>query len=157
ILRLTPQELRYLALSKDDQIDGSGWLNALPVTGTLSGAQASALLKPLNTILAYLAIRRSTKASGDALPAIIAAPDAAVEAASAALFRATGWRFDSTLELLDHFGLNAADLASVVQLHRLVQAMELVTTSGLSARALLSAATNDPSKDTVQALQGAFR
>lgn len=157
MLRLTPQELRYLALSKGDQIDGSGWLNAFPVTGTLSGAQASALLKPLKTMLAYTAVRRSTGIASDALLAIFDAPDAAVATDSAALFRATGWRFDSTLELLDHFGLNAADMASVAELYRLAQAMELVTTSGLSARSLLSAATNDPSTDTVAALQGAFR
>jgi hypothetical protein len=154
-LSLTPREVSYLA--QEDQIDGSGWLNALPVTGMLSGARANALLKPLETMLAYGSVRRSTGVKGDDLLKIIDAPGASLATGDAPLFRSTGWRFDSTLELLDHFGLNAGDLSSVTQLHRLSRAMERVKTSGLSARALLNAATNDPSEDTVQNLRGAFR
>ena len=46
-LKLTANELAYLAAHADYRIDGQGWLNSLPVIGKPDGATSPALLTAL--------------------------------------------------------------------------------------------------------------
>ncbi|MBK8025109.1 MAG: hypothetical protein IPK19_27820 [Chloroflexi bacterium] len=61
------------------------------------------------------------------------------------------------LDLLDQFATDASQMGRLDIFGRVYDAMALVKKMGVSARALLRAATNDPAADSVRELQAGVR
>jgi hypothetical protein len=156
-LGLTASELAFFATHSDYQINGDGWLNALVVEGDPQPAVARALLKPLQALLDFARIKAEVAPGDESLLAVLRDPATAPENAESLLFAITRWNRDALNELLAWFGGNVAGLGSFGWFRRVYDAMGLVRQLGISAQMLTQATTNEPTADTVRALQAALR
>ncbi|HEX8088032.1 MAG TPA: neuraminidase-like domain-containing protein [Blastocatellia bacterium] len=156
-LRITVNEITHFATDADYQIAGDGWLNAIPVSGDPTPLTAAALLKPLLALLDFARIKAEISMDDESLLTVLRNPVAATVNTDGLLFTLTRWDKKSLSDLLAHFGDNIAELNHFNRFSRLYDAFALVQTMGISAAALISATTNEPSGDTVRALQAALR
>src|SRR4029077_3746824 len=71
----------------------------------------------------------------------------------------TLWRWDqySFTQVLARFGLGVGDLADLVKLRRVSDAMAMGSTIGVSASVLCATASTNPTPEAVQAFQAAVR
>jgi hypothetical protein len=156
-LRLTAGEFAYLATHADYQIGGDNWPNLLPVAGAPPQPVAAALLGPLGALLDFARIKSELAPDDESLLAVLRDPAAATADAEAPLFKLTRWDRKSLDDLLAHFNRDVAGLSRPALFRRVYDAFALLTSTGVPAAALLQATTNEPTADTVRALQAALR
>lgn len=156
-LHLNAGELARFATDADYQIAGDGWLNTLAVVGAPAPLVAVALLKPLRALLDFARIKAELSPDDDSLLTILRDPATATAKADSLLFTLTRWDKKSLADVLLRFGGNIAGLSHFAQFRRVYDAFALIQTMGIPATALLSATTNEPTADTVRALQAALR
>lgn len=156
-LNLTSNEIAHFATDADYRISGDGWLNTLPVSGNPTAPVAAALLKPLRDLLDYARIKSEISPDDESLLAILKDPAAATAKADSLLFTLTRWEKTSLDDLLTHFGGNIAGLIHFDLFRRLYDAFALIQKMGVSASALTTATTNEPTGNTVRDFQAALR
>ncbi|MFE9328205.1 neuraminidase-like domain-containing protein [Nocardia sp. NPDC052278] len=156
-LRLTPRELATLTTLPDERVDGTGWLNALPVTGVPSASTAAALGRRLETLLSFVEIREAMAADDERLLNVLIAPTAVLRSGERPLETVTGWSGASVDALLARMGRTRDDLSRPAIFRRIYEAFRPVQTIGISAASLIPAVTNAPEADTMTALQRALR
>jgi Neuraminidase-like domain len=156
-LTLTTNEVVYLASHADYQIGGQGWLNSLPVAGSPNAATSIALFKSLGALLDFARMKAELAPNNERLLAVLNHPVAATQNPDGLLFVLTRWEPASVTALLSRFGKANTDLAHPDTFRRVFDAFAWVKALGLPASALISAATNEPTADTVRNLQAALR
>ncbi|HEX2852658.1 MAG TPA: neuraminidase-like domain-containing protein [Opitutaceae bacterium] len=156
-LRLTAGELNFLATRTDYEVGGEGWLNALAVEGAPDAATAIALLTPLEALLDFARIKSEISPDDESLLTILNNPAAATASVDGLLLTLTRWDTTSLTDVLARFGAGIAGLGNFGMFCRVYDALTLAQLMGLSAQALLSATTNNPTGDTVRDLQAALR
>jgi GH18 family chitinase len=151
-LSLTANEGAWLARQALSGI-GSGWLNALAVSGAPDATTAAALGDVLAALLAFARIKQALSPADERLVAVLQGPT------QMAVTTLTGWALGSLNALLARFFGNTqlANLSSVENFRRVYDAYALVRTCRVSAAVLIGATTNAPSATTVSALQSALR
>ncbi|HEU5370514.1 MAG TPA: neuraminidase-like domain-containing protein, partial [Ktedonobacterales bacterium] len=156
-LGLTANEMAHFATDADYQIAGDGWLNALPVTGDPTAPTAAALLKPLQGFLDFVRIKADISPGDEQLLTVLEDPVAASATPDGLLYTLTRWDAASLASLLNQFGGAIAGLARLDLFRRVYDAFALLQTMGIAGAALIQATTNEPTGDTVRALQAALR
>jgi hypothetical protein len=156
-LRLAPRELATLTTHTDERIDGTGWLNALPVTGAPSADTAAALGRRLGTLLSYAEMRAAISPDDERLLDVLVAPTAVLDTGERLLETLTGWSGASLDDLLARIGQTRPDLSRPVIFRRVYEAFRPVQAIGISATSLLPAVTNAPDAASMAGLQLALR
>ncbi len=156
-LSMTPNEMEFFATHPAYQINGDGCLNALSVDGSPPPNVAAALLRPLEAILEFARIKAEVSPVDESLLTALSDPTAATQNANSLLFNLTRWNQTSLTDLLDWFGANLAGLGNFELFRRVYDAFALAGTIGISAKAFIQAATNNPSSETVRDFQAALR
>lgn len=156
-LKLTANELAYLASHADYQIGGQGWFNSLPVAGSPDSPTSSALLTSLEALLDFARFKAALVPDDERWLLIFSDPLAATQKPDGLLFKLTRWEPDTLAALLDRFGKLNTDLAHLVTFRRVFEAYAWVTALGISATALIKASTNEPIALTVRNMQAALR
>ena len=114
----------------------------------------------LKNLLDYARIKAAVSPNSDQLVQVLQNPTLlSSDGVTPQLVKLTGWSPSSLSALLQHFfqSTGLSNLSYVEDLALIFDAFALVTTSRLSAAALLAAATNAPTPATVAALQSALR
>jgi hypothetical protein len=156
-LQLTGAEIAHLATDSEYQINGDGWLNALPASGDPASAVAEGLLAALEALLAFTAVKAALSAGDDQLLAVLDDPATATATEDAPLFALTHWDRGSLNDLLTHLGHATADLTSFNVFRRVYDAFTVITPLGTPTAALIRAATNAPDQPTVSGFEDALR
>ena len=174
-LDLTADEMAYLAthadyrINEDGQLvsDGGGWLNALPnadnlhlsdpTEATVAKTLNAALLAPLQALLDFARIKAEISPGDSSLLATLKDPTTATQNADSLLFTITHWDRASLNEVLARFTSSIAGLGHFELFRRVYDAFALMGKMGIPARTLIDATTNEPTADTVRALQEALR
>jgi hypothetical protein len=167
-LRLTVNEIAYLASHTDYQIDGQSWLNSLPVAGSPDDPTSQALFTSLGALLDFARLKAALAPDDERLLAVLKDPAAPIQKPDSGpvadtqkpyslLFSLTRWQPSSLDALLVRFGKVKKHLAHLGAFRHLFDAYEVVTTLGISAEALIAATTNEPAAATVRDLQSALR
>jgi Neuraminidase-like domain/Salmonella virulence plasmid 28.1kDa A protein len=162
-LKLTASEIAYFTAHKDYQIGGQGWLNSLPVNGSPDITTALALRNAFTALLDFAHLKTELSPDDERLLTLLKDPDAAARPEpekgpeSSLLFRLTRWEERSRNALLNHFGVAIANLTRLSTFRRVFDAYAPIRALGISASALVNAATNEPNANTVRDLQSALR
>jgi hypothetical protein len=174
-LGLTANELKYFATQPDYQINaqgqidsnGQGWLNAVPsadnlqLTDPADAAVAknlnAALLAPLGALLDFARIKAEISPSDESLLTVLEDSTTATQNTDSLLFTITRWNQTSLNDVLGQFGGNVAGLRHFDLFRRIYDVFALVQKMGIAAKGLINATTNEPTADTVHALQAALR
>jgi peptidoglycan hydrolase-like protein with peptidoglycan-binding domain len=174
-LTLTANEMAHLATHGDYRIntqgliDNSGqpWLNALPNADnlhltdpaaiTVAKNLNAALLTPLLALLDFARIKTEISPSDESLLTVLKDPAAATQNTDGLLFTITRCNQTVLNEVIAQFGSNIAGLGHFDLFRRVHDALAIIQMMGISAKALIEATTNDPTADTVAALQAALR
>lgn len=155
--KLTPDEIAHLARDSAYQLAGEGWLNLLPVTGGADAVTAGALARALAALIDYASLKARLSPSDGRLLTILRDPQAASAGPDSAIAALTGWDPESLGTLLERFGATVADLAHIKVLRRIHDAFAWAKKLSVPAAALVEAATNEPTAETVRNLQAALR
>jgi Neuraminidase-like domain len=156
-LGLSAEELKHFGAHHDYQINGAGWLNALPVAPQpAADATTRALLDGFTALLQYDALKQEMKLRDGSLALLLEDPEATTGEGASLLLRVTGWNEDDLDKLIERFGLNRSAL-SLPHFRRLKDAFEVLKTLGVNAATLVKVTTNNPNGETVRDLQGALR
>jgi hypothetical protein len=170
-LRLTANEIAYLAANPDFQVGGQGWANALAVAGDPDKSNGKAWRNVLATLLDFARWKAALAPNDERLLAVLRAPAATLPNGDSLLRILTGWDHGSLPAdgsvpaqsalgaLLTRFGYslkNLSDLTHLARFRRVYEAYAVVTKLRIPAAALLAAVTNDPGSDTVAQLQAAL-
>ena len=156
-LGITANELAFFATHPDYQVSGDDWLNALTVTGDPQITTATSLLGPIEALLGFARIKVDISADDELLLTALRAPVLATQDADSLLFQITRWARASVNEVLSHFGSTINALGHFDLFLRVYDAVMLAQQMGISAKALIQAATNEPTTATVRDLQSALR
>jgi hypothetical protein len=157
-LRLTAAETAELASRAAYQVDGQGWLNVLPVTGAPDDTTSEVLRDRLVALLDFARLKAAYAPDDERLLEVLQDPTATLETGESLLLTVTGWDDVSAGALLTRFGnKTTADLTDLDLFVRVDDALALVKKTGITAEALVAAATNEPSDDVVADLQAALR
>jgi hypothetical protein len=156
-LELTAAETAHLAADADYRIGGEAWLNRLPVTGSPDAATAGGLLAAFEALLEFARIKTDVSPADERLLEVLRDPVAATALPEGLLYGLTRWEKPSVEVLLTRFGKTPADLAHVETLRRVDDAYRRLRSLGVSAAALIEAATNEPDAAVVRRLQAALR
>jgi hypothetical protein len=174
-LSLTANELAHIATHADYRVNaqgrldpnGHGWLNALPNADNLHLASAAdaavarilnaTLLTPLRALLDFARIKAAISPGDESLLSALQDPVAATAKADSLLYTLARWEPASLTALLTRFADNIAGLSHLGTLCRVYDTFALTQTMGISAKGLISTATNEPTGDTVRDLQAALR
>lgn len=162
-LKLTASEISHLAALPDYEIGGQGWLNSLPVNGSPDLPTSIALRNALMGLLDFAQLKSELSPDDERLltllkdPNTAAIPEPGQGAESSLFFRLTRWEERSRNTLLTHFGMTIGDLTTPRKFQRLFHAYKPLKALGISASALVEAATNEPDAITVRNLQSALR
>jgi hypothetical protein len=156
-LKLTANELAYLAADADHQIAAEPWLNGLPVEGTPDAATATALRDLLIALLTVSRIKQALSPDDERLLAVLRDPTATAPDGESLLLSLTGWEGTSLDVLLGRFGKTRADLHHLDVLQRVYDAYAFVATLRIPASTFIAATGNEPDSATVRDLQSALR
>lgn len=180
-LRLTASEMAHFGTYPDYRINaqgeinssGEGWLNVLPSADNLhltNPAEAdiarrlnATLLIPLRELLDYARIKAAISPDDESLLIALRNPAATLVNGDSLLLTVTQWDKTSLCDLLAHFTNNADCAGSITGLtnfnllRRVYDAFALIQKMGISAKALITATTNEPTGDTVRDFQAALR
>jgi Neuraminidase-like domain len=161
-LSLTAAEIARFGTGKNLALATAvGWINSLagdPAESESASASAS-LAGVLMALLDFARIKQALSPNDSRLLAVLEDPTATLASGQSALLSLTGWSQESLAALLTQFfpGGAIANLTSIESFRRVYDAFTVVTTSRLSASALISAITNAPSPSTISTLQSALR
>ncbi len=160
-LSLKADEIAYLASNGDFQVNGQGWLNTLSVSGSPDTQTAIGLRDILCAVLDFARIKAALSPNDERLLSVLKQPEALLPNGDSALLTLTRWDQGSLNALLTLFFPNVptplANLAHLENFRRVYDAYAFVTACGISAAALISALTNDPTAQTVSDFQAALR
>jgi peptidoglycan hydrolase-like protein with peptidoglycan-binding domain len=139
-LKLSANEIAYLAQQRADQIAGDGWLNALSVATPPPAASFPALRGALSTLLDFARIKAALSPNDERLLSLLQSPTA--DAATAL----TGWDIAAVVALLTRWSLgqDARTLGDFRAFRRVHDAYAMAKKMGISCQALLDATTNNP-------------
>lgn len=157
ILALSSKEMEYFATRTEYQIDGEGWLNALPTKPIPAGTSTKKLLGKLLGMLQYCSLKDSFKVQDDRLLEVLYKPEAVDEDGEFQLSKVTGWQKEDLSALLGHFKIGTKKLSNLEHFVRVHDAFSVIKKMGISAIALKDSITNEPSPDTIRILQSALR
>jgi peptidoglycan hydrolase-like protein with peptidoglycan-binding domain len=159
LLSLTANETAWLAKNGDLAINGSGWLNALAVSGAPDALTSAALRDVLSTVLDFARLKLALSPKDERLLSVLQNPAAVDANLKSTLLVVTGWTAESRDALLQQFFGNTAltNLEHVENFRRVYDAYAKVTTCGIAAAPLIAATTNEPAPSTVAKLQSALR
>jgi hypothetical protein len=156
-LDLTTDEISRFAVDNDYRVGNDGWLNALAVDASLAPAVAAPLLKSLEALLDVARIKAELSADDDRLLDILRNPAATAANPNSALYALTRWDRVSLDALLVQFGRTKADLVHFDLFRRVYDAFAVVRAVGVSAAALIRAATNAPDGGIIRDFQSTLR
>jgi hypothetical protein len=162
-LKLTPNEIAYLAAIVDYQIAGAGWFNSIPVTGDPDRAKSTGLRNAFNGLLNFAQLKSELSPDEELFLTLLKDPSAAAalqpnkRPEDSLLYRLTRWEPKSLAALLTHFGLTIANLNNIPTFQRVFDAYKPIELLKIPASALLAATTNEPSGSIVRNLQSALR
>lgn len=157
-LGLAEAEVRHFGAAAAYQVNGRGWLNALPTTKVVAAtATTRALFSRLAALLRYGELKAALKVKDERLVGVLANPAATNANGDSLLLLATGWQQADLDALLTRFGLVAADLSALDNFIRVKEAADVVKKLGIGAAALLPMITNNPQPETVRNLQAVLR
>jgi len=156
-LKLTANELAYLAADADLQVGGAPWLNGLPVDGTPDAPITTALRDLFIALLTFARVKQALSPDDERLLAVLPDPTATVSNGDSLLLTLTGWESASLDALLGRFGKTRADLRHLEVLRRVSDAYALVTALHIPATTLIDATGNEPDAAVVRDLQSALR
>ena len=158
-LALDAKELAFLATDAELKVQSSNWVNALTVTGDPTTGAALGFAAVLDGLLAYARLKHALAPKDDRLLAVVENPDATLPNGQSALLTLTGWDQATRDALLQQFfGSTAtAPLTSVGAFARVYDAALVIKRCGIGAAALLAAATNVPTAQTVIDFEAAVR
>ncbi|HEX7956203.1 MAG TPA: neuraminidase-like domain-containing protein, partial [Pyrinomonadaceae bacterium] len=131
------------------------WLNALPVEG--DAPNPAALLPHLRALLDYARLKSEISPDDESLLAFMRYPVAAAAQTDGPLYTLARWDAASLGAFLTHFGSSAGGLSNVNFFRRVHDAFALTRKMGITADALIAAATNEPTSLVVRDLQAALR
>jgi hypothetical protein len=127
-LKLTPNEIAYLAAIVDYQIAGAGWFNSIPVTGDPEQAKLTGLRNAFNGLLNFAQLKSELSLDEELLltllkdPSVAAAPQLNKRPEDSLLYCLTRWEPRSLDALLTHFGLTIANLNKIPTFQRVFDA-----------------------------------
>jgi hypothetical protein len=157
-LDLSSTEVNYFGTYSDYQLNGEGWLNALPTSLLADNAAIlPELLKRFTALLNYGELKESLKVKDDLLIKIFVNPNAITEDKKSLLERVTSWDNTSLNALYTHFGLTSDDLKHLEAFIRINEAFNLVKKIGIKASTLVTNTTNEPTAAIIRNLQSALR
>jgi hypothetical protein len=158
MLGLEEEEIAFFCTAENMsfQIDGKGFLNAIPVTPNPDGNKV-ALFTILLDLLRYVELKRSLKVNDESLVRILNDPDVKAENGKDLLLKVTGWDESSYDDLLERFDWHQAPLSDLNKFRRMNEAFEVVNKFGVPAAPLLNWTTNQPVADTVRDIQNSLR
>lgn len=168
-LKLTANEIAYLAAQTNYQINSQGWLNNLPVTGSPDNATSTSLLTAFNGLLDFARIKAELSPDDERLLTVLKDPATPIQKdlttttpnpnslPFSLLFNLTRWETNSLDTLLTHFGKVIGDFSQVETFERIYNAYQIVKQIGIPATALIQATTNEPTATTVRDFQSALR
>lgn len=138
---------------------GNSWFNYLAFPPEPGSAYPQRLREALLDALDFSRIKQALSPTDERLLAILQSPAMKLPDDTLALMTLTGWTQDSVNALLNQFFQTQqfAVLSSFEKFRRVYDAYSVLTTCQLSAKALLYAATNEPSLEHVNTLQSALR
>lgn len=154
-LKMTANEMAHFAAHLDYQIGGQSWPNAL--VGEPHGVTAQKLRDVLAALLDFARIKAALAPSDERLLSVLQNPSTTLANGDSLLLTLTGWSGGSLDDFLTRFGKARLHLTHLETFRRVYDAYALVTALGISASALLAAATNEPGPDTVRGLLSALR
>jgi hypothetical protein len=169
ILKLTANEVAYLAAQSSYKIGGQGWLNSLPVMGSPDNATSTALLKAFNGLLNFARIKADLSPGDERLLAVLKDPAIPIQKDQTTaipnpsnlpfslLFSLTRWETNSLEALRTHFGKVISDLSQIETFDLIYNAYQIVKQIGIPATVLIQTTTNEPTDTTVRNFQSALR
>jgi hypothetical protein len=157
VLKLTANEIAYLAAQPNYKIGGEAWLNRLPITGTPDNATSTALLPAFNALLIFATIKAELSPDDERLLAVLQNPTTATANPASLLFSLTQWETNSLNALLTRFSKAISDLSQIETFNSIYDAYQIVKQIGTPANALIQATTNEPTATTVRDFQSALR
>ncbi len=163
VLKLTANEIAYLASNADYKIINECWLNCLPSSGSPDITTSTALLNVLIALLDFACIKAALSPRDERLLTVLKDPAAVTPNGDSLLLTLTRWELASLDVLLIRFNnviANNADHNALTHLYtfcRVYDAYAWVKKLGIQASALINAATNEPTAATVRDLQSALR
>jgi Neuraminidase-like domain/Salmonella virulence plasmid 28.1kDa A protein len=168
--QLKASEMAYFAAHPDYRIGGRGWLNSLPVAGTADGVIATKLLAAFEALLDFAGLKAELSPKDERLLTVLKDPNAVVTSAKeikdSLLLALTRWDGALLDALLLRFGKHLQaepdqadrsalkDLGTFMRVHRAYAPVKKI---GVSASALIAAATNEPQAEVVRAFKAALR
>lgn len=155
-LALSGEETRFFGTHTDFQVDGNGFLNAIP-TAANTGGNVNALFGILMELFRYARLKESLKIKDQRLVTIFENPAAKDENDESLLLKVTGWDETSKNELLNRFNWSQADLPGLEKFARMNDAVEIVKKFGVPVVDLLEWTTNQPGPETVRDIQCSFK
>ena len=157
-LGLEEKEIAFFCTAKNIsfQIDGKGFLNAIPVTPNPDGNKV-ALFSILLDLLHYVELKKSLKVNDETLVTILKDPEVNDENGKNLLLKVTGWDESSYGDLLMRFGWIQEDLTDLNKFHRMNEAFGVVNKFGVQAAHLVNGTTNEPVAGTVRDIQNSLR
>ena len=122
-LRLSANEIAHFAKVDEYMIDGRGWLNSLPVSGSPDDGASESLLKVFTALLQFALIKADLSPDDEGLLAVLKAPEAAAvastESADSLLFSLTRWEPGSLSLLRKQSSDQTARMATVYSLNKI--------------------------------------
>jgi hypothetical protein len=162
-LALTGEETRFCGTHTDFQVDGEGFLNAIPAP-EYPGGNVAALFGKLTELFRYARLKESLKIKDHRLVTLFENPNAMDENGESLLLKVTGWEESSKNELLKRFDWVADDLSDLGDFQwdlykflRVYEAFEVVNKFGVPVAGLLEWTTNRPGPEKVWEIQCSFK
>ncbi|MGD2087631.1 MAG: neuraminidase-like domain-containing protein [Candidatus Aminicenantes bacterium] len=154
-LKLREEEIRFF--STNLQVDGRGFMNAIPFSPNPDKNQVTDLFTKMMKLFRYIKLKESLNIEDQTLVAIFKDPVAKNEEDESLLLKVTGWNQETTDELLSRFDWRQADLSDPDKFLRMKEAIDVVMKFGVPAAQLLSWTTHEPVPKTVEAVQASLR
>jgi hypothetical protein len=150
-LQLEPKALLYFCMEDDDR-----WLQDIPVAPVAPVTDSTALFESLEILIKYVLARKTFETDDASLVGILKDPTAITEADDSLLVQVTGWNESVIEELVEIFNGKTPKERLLAFLPIMVK-NNLASQLGISLGTLESCATNQPSKETLGQIKGAFR
>lgn len=156
-LVLSSAEIKHFGTQADNQVNGEGWLNLIPVALTFEAVTIQSLLATYTDLLRYSQLKAELKVRDDSLIQLLENPNTTTEDGSSLLLLVTGWDEADLAAFMGRFGLMAADLTHLHHFIRIHKSFGVVGKLGVRATELLASTTNEPTGQSVRNLQSALR
>lgn len=152
-LNITADELAHFATDQERLIDGESWLNAIPVTTSMTGETHRVLFQHVLHVARYKSLQDQLDVKDARLLHVLQNAQKTTENGRLLADVIIGWKDTDRLALLEHFGLGINDLSNVDHLTRLLEAYDVVKMFRIGAETLLANTTNNPTADNARAIR----